>query len=123
MVRFENGDHEVVSAVAAQIRRALSDSGVDFVERDGRLGVTAPSAAAGNLRRAARALLGMSQEDLARAASVGRRALLGYEGEGGTDTTRASTAKLVESALRERGIVFLDLDGRVGLLGPGSAGS
>lgn len=122
VIRFENAEPDVGGAVVEQLGRALGVNGVAFSEHAGTVGVSVPSAGRGQLRRAARALLGLSQEELAKAASVGRRAILGYEGDGSAGGTRLSTAVLVDAALRERGISFFEEEGRVGLLGPSDQG-
>ena len=55
--------------------------------------------------KAARVLLGLEQEELARLASVGRRTLAGIERGESAGSARTLTA--IQEALEEKGIVFL----------------
>jgi predicted transcriptional regulator len=60
--------------------------------------------------RAARALLGWSQQTLADKAIVSLNALAGFER--GSSDTRTSTVQAVKRALEEAGIEFLGEEGR-----------
>jgi transcriptional regulator with XRE-family HTH domain len=65
--------------------------------------------------RAARALLGISQDDLANCAKVGKRTIASFE-TGQHQVTPRTLAALVD-ALEEQGVVFLPENGN----GPGVA--
>ena len=58
--------------------------------------------------RAARAILGWSQADLAEAALVGRRTLANFEN--GTKSINARTVRDIRAALETAGVIFLDAD-------------
>lgn len=66
--------------------------------------------------KAARALLGISQSELARLAGVGRATVNDIENE--TGDPRRSRSAAVEKYLRSRGIRFVDELGVVGLPPP-----
>ena len=63
--------------------------------------------------RAARSLLGLSQEDLCKLANVSRAPVAGFEG--GKTKTYASTLQKLRAALEGAGVVFVDSNE----LGPG----
>lgn len=64
--------------------------------------------------RAARALLGWSQDQLCRQSGVSRSVLARIEA--GKSDSRASTIRSLKSALEERGVVFVRLtDGEFGV--------
>jgi transcriptional regulator with XRE-family HTH domain len=72
--------------------------------------------------RAARALLGWSQEDLARASGVSRATLIDFER--GERQPIASNLKMIQAALERAGIEFtITSDNRVGVTGPKSKGT
>jgi transcriptional regulator with XRE-family HTH domain len=62
--------------------------------------------------KGARAMLGMSRNRLARAASITARTLADFER--GARQPRASTLRLLQSALETAGIVFIDGDDTIG---------
>lgn len=59
--------------------------------------------------RAARAMLGWSQDDLAKASGVSRPTLNNFEND--VATPKTSTLELMKKALEEKGILFLDGQG------------
>ncbi|MBK1671420.1 transcriptional regulator [Rhodovibrio sodomensis] len=59
--------------------------------------------------RAARAILGWSQSDLAEASLVGRRTLANFEN--GTSALNERTKRDIQLALERAGIVFIDPNG------------
>lgn len=59
--------------------------------------------------RAARAILGWSQSDLAEASLVGRRTIAHFEN--GSSHVNERTLRDIKSALEEAGIVFIDPNG------------
>ena len=61
--------------------------------------------------KAARALLGWSQEDRAEAAGVSLPTVKRLEAAGGTLQGRAETARNMRTALERAGIVFIDENG------------
>jgi transcriptional regulator with XRE-family HTH domain len=65
--------------------------------------------------KAARALLGWSQEDLARASGVSLPTLKRLEAADGPIGGRAGTAAQIVEALREAGVLFIEENGE----GPG----
>jgi transcriptional regulator with XRE-family HTH domain len=66
--------------------------------------------------KAARALLGLAQEDLASLAKCGIATIRRIEGSAGPLTGNVQTIARIEKALQAAGIVFIDQDGN---LGPG----
>jgi transcriptional regulator with XRE-family HTH domain len=66
--------------------------------------------------RAARVLLGLSQQELAEASQIGLATLKRVEAAGGELTGTAQTMARIERALESKGIVFIDQDDK---LGPG----
>ncbi|WP_354040311.1 helix-turn-helix domain-containing protein [Devosia sp. UYZn731] len=65
--------------------------------------------------KAARALLGLSQDDLASEAGIARKTL--YEMENGS-VVRVSNLSAVRGVLEARGLLFVVHEGRAGVLGP-----
>jgi predicted transcriptional regulator len=57
--------------------------------------------------RAARALLGITAEDLARAAGVGSATIKRFETEAGVPASRSGTLKRLKAALESAGIEFM----------------
>jgi transcriptional regulator with XRE-family HTH domain len=69
--------------------------------------------------RAARALLGLSQEELARAAGISRATLIDFER--GEREPIFANLKMIQAALERAGIEFTAApDNRIGVLGPKS---
>jgi transcriptional regulator with XRE-family HTH domain len=66
--------------------------------------------------RAARALLGISQEELAKLAGVAHKTLTDFER--GARKTNKSTLKLLQQALEAQGVEFIEINGRVGCIAP-----
>jgi transcriptional regulator with XRE-family HTH domain len=66
--------------------------------------------------RAARALLGLGQEDLASLANCGIATIRRIEGSAEGLTGNAQTIARIEKALETAGIIFIDQEGK---LGPG----
>ncbi|MDR7221677.1 helix-turn-helix transcriptional regulator [Aminobacter aminovorans] len=66
--------------------------------------------------KAARAMLGMSQTDLCKLAGVSRATLNDLEND--TGDPRRSSALAVESALREKGVNFIDDGDYIGVTMP-----
>lgn len=64
--------------------------------------------------RGARAMLGITQSELAVAADVKRLAVVRFE-SGGT-SPHASTLAKIEAALERRGIVFIETEAGVGVI-------
>jgi transcriptional regulator with XRE-family HTH domain len=64
--------------------------------------------------RAARALLGLSQEDLARQASIGIVTVKRLEAAGERIRGTAQTMARIQRALESAGIIFIDQDGERG---------
>ena len=64
--------------------------------------------------RAARGLLGLSQDDLARKASIGVVTLKRLEAAGTEIRGSAQTIARIQQALEKAGIVFIDQDGHTG---------
>ncbi len=64
--------------------------------------------------RAARALLGFSQEDLARSASIGVATLRRFEAARGEIRGNAETLWKIQTALEKAGVRFLDADDEAG---------
>ena len=65
--------------------------------------------------RAARALLGWKQDDLAKAARVGVATIRRIEGQKGPMMGYISTLTRIQSALEDAGIRFLDKDSEGGI--------
>lgn len=65
--------------------------------------------------RAARALLGMRQDELAKAAKIGLATLQRIEQRDGLVQGHFSTVLSIQNALERAGIRFSDEDGRVGV--------
>lgn len=63
--------------------------------------------------RAARALIGMPQKDLARIAGISQPTLVSFEA--GRTEPHLSTLAVLRQALEERGVIFIDANGT----GPG----
>jgi DNA-binding XRE family transcriptional regulator len=103
LVAFESGERVLVAAAASSLGRALQEAGVDFVTGDGWIGVVARDVPDYRLRRAARAFVGLSQEQAAREAKVGRRAMMAFESETG-GALRAGDLALIELFLEKNGI-------------------
>lgn len=73
----------------------------------------------GNQIKAARALIGMNQEDLAKAADVGINTIRNFEGFAGDDVRgRIETMEAIKAAFREHGVELLE-DGQVSTGGLG----
>jgi len=67
--------------------------------------------------RAARALLGWSQEDLATRAGLGRRAVADIERQvGRPEGPHGRTLERIDAAFQEAGITFVNEDGVIGVL-------
>jgi transcriptional regulator with XRE-family HTH domain len=64
--------------------------------------------------RAARALLGLSQEDLARRAQLGIVTVKRLEAAGTEIRGSAQTMVRIQRALESAGIIFIDQDGQTG---------
>jgi transcriptional regulator with XRE-family HTH domain len=64
--------------------------------------------------RAARVLLGMSQQDLAKRSAVGLATLKRVEAAGSELTGTAQTLARIQRALEAAGIIFIDQDGSNG---------
>lgn len=64
--------------------------------------------------RGARAMLGITQSELAEAADVKRLAVVRFES--GETSPHASTLAKIEAALEGRGIVFIETDAGAGVI-------
>jgi transcriptional regulator with XRE-family HTH domain len=64
--------------------------------------------------RAARALLGLGQEDLASLAKCGIATIRRIEGSAGLISGNAQTIARIEKALEAAGIFFIEQDGKMG---------
>lgn len=65
--------------------------------------------------RAARALLGWKQDDLAKAAKIGIATIRRIEGQDGPVMGYVSTLMRIQSALEQAGIVFIENDAGGGI--------
>ena len=64
--------------------------------------------------RAARVLVGLSQQDLAKLAGIGLATLKRIEGAGAELTGTAQTMARIQRALESAGVIFLDAAGNAG---------
>ena len=64
--------------------------------------------------RAARVLLGLSQQDLAKLSGIGLATLKRIEGAGAELTGTAQTMARIQRALEAAGVIFLDEEGNAG---------
>jgi transcriptional regulator with XRE-family HTH domain len=122
--RLEGGFGPKVSdAACTKLRKAIEAAGIKFIDEDGGAGVlkvsnSVPDEAIRKVRKvsirqikAARALLGWSQEQLAAAANMSIPTIKRLEAHDGPLGGRAETGDKIEAALEKADIEFIDENG------------
>jgi transcriptional regulator with XRE-family HTH domain len=114
---------KVSDAACAKLREAIEAAGIKFIDEGGGVGVLkvstrAPSKSTLEVRKvsirqikAARALLGWSQGQLAEAANMSVPTIKRLEAHDGPLGGRAETGDKIEAALEKAGIEFIDENG------------
>jgi transcriptional regulator with XRE-family HTH domain len=126
IINIETGRRQGDSATLAKIDKVLTRAGIEFLEENdggpgvrlsGRLQKT-PSILTVSIRqvKAARALLGWSQEDLAAAAGVSVPTVKRLEAGQGVLGGRAETGRKIRTAIEAAGVEFIhEKDGGPGV--------